>query len=311
MVVYPWQSRHPGLQRTMSSYDKVVKLACKPKAAPPKSKVTFTLWPWQCFSSNIIIVPVYWPYYSRYLVRGRRYPRCVQSLISSHSRAQYHCALYWIIHLALSQPVLQIVFKALIVLHMMIRNGATDNVLSYLSSSEVLRLRDISHGNWEGQLESILTFDDIWFKVLQVTQHLKIYKSMLSIWIPGSAHTKISNMMLSRCRMNLIETDEHLPRSKKIGTLVRRTVPRNRLLPPCLLGVKQSWVENCGQWQWKRACCEKQKSYTAWLTLWWNAGCVHNDSLFFVLVTYLHFSYQVLLGRFGRWINYHCPTYVG
>ena len=51
----------------------------------------------------------------------------------------------------LSHSVLQIVFKALIVLHTMIRNGATDNVLSYLSSSEVLRLRSISSGNWDGQ----------------------------------------------------------------------------------------------------------------------------------------------------------------
>ncbi|KAL0955275.1 hypothetical protein HGRIS_004165 [Hohenbuehelia grisea] len=32
----------------------------------------------------------------------------------------------------------------------MIRNGATDNVLTYLSSSEVLRLRNVSSGNWEG-----------------------------------------------------------------------------------------------------------------------------------------------------------------
>ena len=63
---------------------------------------------------------------------------------------------------ALSQPVSQVVFKALIVLHTMIRNGSTDNVLSYLSSSEVLRLRDISSGNWEGQLTIILTFDDIY-----------------------------------------------------------------------------------------------------------------------------------------------------
>jgi hypothetical protein len=39
-------------------------------------------------------------------------------------------------------------FKALIVLHTMIRNGATDNVLTYLSSSEVLR--NVSTGNWEG-----------------------------------------------------------------------------------------------------------------------------------------------------------------
>lgn len=32
----------------------------------------------------------------------------------------------------------------------MIRNGATDNVLAHLSSSEVLRLRNVSAGNWEG-----------------------------------------------------------------------------------------------------------------------------------------------------------------
>lgn len=44
----------------------------------------------------------------------------------------------------------QVVFKALIVLHTMIRNGATDNVLSYLSSSDILRLRNISAGHWEG-----------------------------------------------------------------------------------------------------------------------------------------------------------------
>jgi phosphatidylinositol-binding clathrin assembly protein len=32
----------------------------------------------------------------------------------------------------------------------MIRNGATDNVLSYLSSADVLRLRNVAHGQWEG-----------------------------------------------------------------------------------------------------------------------------------------------------------------
>jgi len=45
---------------------------------------------------------------------------------------------------------LQVVFKALIVLHTMIRAGATDNVLGYLSSSNILKLRDISSANWEG-----------------------------------------------------------------------------------------------------------------------------------------------------------------
>lgn len=47
----------------------------------------------------------------------------------------------------------QVVFKALIVLHTMIRNGATDNVLSYLSTADVLRLRNVAHGQWEGASE--------------------------------------------------------------------------------------------------------------------------------------------------------------
>lgn len=32
----------------------------------------------------------------------------------------------------------------------MIRNGATDNVLQYLSSSEVLRLKNVVGGQWDG-----------------------------------------------------------------------------------------------------------------------------------------------------------------
>jgi len=44
----------------------------------------------------------------------------------------------------------QVVFKALIVLHTMFRNGSTDNVLAYLSSSNILRLQNVSSANWEG-----------------------------------------------------------------------------------------------------------------------------------------------------------------
>lgn len=44
----------------------------------------------------------------------------------------------------------QVVFKALIVLHTMIKNGATDNVLTYLSTEDVLKLRNVSDGQWEG-----------------------------------------------------------------------------------------------------------------------------------------------------------------
>lgn len=32
----------------------------------------------------------------------------------------------------------------------MIRNGATDNVLSHLSQGDILKLRNVYAGNWEG-----------------------------------------------------------------------------------------------------------------------------------------------------------------
>ncbi|KAF5383590.1 hypothetical protein D9615_003578 [Tricholomella constricta] len=98
----------------MSSYDKVVKLACKPKAAPPKAKYLDT------------IIAATWS------DDGAVHDVC--KALSPRFR----------------EPNAVVVFKALIVLHTMIRNGATDNVLGYLSSSEVLRLRNVSAGNWEG-----------------------------------------------------------------------------------------------------------------------------------------------------------------
>ena len=50
-----------------------------------------------------------------------------------------------------SHPSLQqVVFKALLTLHTLIRNGATDNILAYLSTGDVLRLRNVSAPNWEG-----------------------------------------------------------------------------------------------------------------------------------------------------------------
>ncbi|KAG5647842.1 hypothetical protein DXG03_007766 [Asterophora parasitica] len=98
----------------MSSFDKVVKLACKPKPAPPKAKYLDT------------IIAATWS------DDGAVHDVC--KALSPRFR----------------EPNAVVVFKALIVLHTMIRNGATDNVLGYLSSSEVLRLRNVSAGNWEG-----------------------------------------------------------------------------------------------------------------------------------------------------------------
>ncbi|KAI0683970.1 ANTH domain-containing protein [Cytidiella melzeri] len=97
-----------------SSFDKAVKGACKPKAAPPKPKYL-----------DPIIAATWSEDGAVHDVCKALTPR-------------------------LKEPNALVVFKALIVLHTMIRNGATDNVLAYLSSSDVLRLRNISAGHWEG-----------------------------------------------------------------------------------------------------------------------------------------------------------------
>ncbi|KAJ7117548.1 ANTH domain-containing protein, partial [Mycena epipterygia] len=98
----------------MSSYDKVVKLACKPKAAPPKAKYLDP------------IIAATWD------EGGAVHDVC--KALSPRFR----------------EPNAIVVFKALIVLHTMIRNGSTDNVLGYLSGSQVLRLSNVSTGSWEG-----------------------------------------------------------------------------------------------------------------------------------------------------------------
>ncbi|CAK5275522.1 unnamed protein product, partial [Mycena citricolor] len=98
----------------MSSYDKIVKLACKPKAAPPKAKYLDP------------IIAATWD------DGGAVHDVC--KALSPRLR----------------EPNAIIVFKALIVLHTMIRSGSTDNVLGYLSGSTVLRLSNVSTGTWEG-----------------------------------------------------------------------------------------------------------------------------------------------------------------
>lgn len=51
-----------------------------------------------------------------------------------------------------AMPRIQVVFKSLIVLHTMIRNGGVDNVLAHLASDAgSLKMRNvIAGGNWQG-----------------------------------------------------------------------------------------------------------------------------------------------------------------
>ncbi|KAG8220812.1 hypothetical protein J3R82DRAFT_2257 [Butyriboletus roseoflavus] len=129
----------------MSSFDKVVKLACKPKPAPPKAKYLDP------------IIAATWS------EDGAVHDVC-KALVPR-----------------LREPNAIVAFKALIVLHCMIRNGATDNVLSHLSSSEVLRLRNVSAGNWEGNRILCpsppypLTAVDVGYNAPQNMQHYALY----------------------------------------------------------------------------------------------------------------------------------------
>ncbi|KAH7335185.1 ANTH domain-containing protein [Rhizoctonia solani] len=100
----------------MSSFEKLVKLACKPKGAAPKSKYI-----------DPLVSATYADDGSIHDICRALAPR-------------------------FKEPNAVIVFKALIVLHSMVRQGQTDNVLKYLASSDVLRLRNVSSGNWDGYM---------------------------------------------------------------------------------------------------------------------------------------------------------------
>ncbi len=153
-----WSStRSQGTVREMSSFEKVVKNACKPKAAPPKTKVSLRLsriysnlhCP-SCLSTSTQSSPPHGPRTAPFTMSAKlfllAFENQTQSSVSLHRQTR-QCA---------DDNRCQVVFKALIVLHMMVRNGATDNVLQYLSSSDVLRLKNVAGGQWEGVRHTFL-----------------------------------------------------------------------------------------------------------------------------------------------------------
>ncbi|KAF8329537.1 ANTH domain-containing protein [Cantharellus anzutake] len=96
------------------SFEKIVKLACKPKAAPPKPKYL-----------DPIIAATY----------------DEEGVISDVCRALGN---------RLREPNAIVVFKALLVVHTMLRNGATENILSYMAKFDPLGLHNVGQGHWEG-----------------------------------------------------------------------------------------------------------------------------------------------------------------
>ncbi|KAF9006012.1 ANTH domain-containing protein [Cyathus striatus] len=153
----------------MSSFDKVVKLACKPKAAPPKAKYLDP------------IIAATWS------DDGAVHDVC--KALAPRFR----------------EPNVIVVFKALIVLHTMIRNGATDNVLSYLTQADVLKLKNVSSGNWEG--------------VVFCPQNLQNYAIYLDARIRAYRELKHDAIRVqsetNRDMRNSVAIDEEIPHRKE------------------------------------------------------------------------------------------------
>ncbi|KAK4689447.1 hypothetical protein P7C73_g665, partial [Tremellales sp. Uapishka_1] len=102
----------------MSNFEKIVKLACKPKNAPPKAKYV-----------DVLVAATY----------------------SDDGSLQDICRS---LSLRLREPNATVVFKALLTLHQMIRSGSTDALLELLSGSDVLRLKNVSGQSGEGATSS-------------------------------------------------------------------------------------------------------------------------------------------------------------
>ncbi|WWC92002.1 uncharacterized protein L201_006956 [Kwoniella dendrophila CBS 6074] len=94
--------------------DKIVKLACKPKNAPPKAKYI-----------EVLIAATF------------SEDGSLQDIVRSLS-------------LRLREANGVVVFKALLTIHQMMRSGSTDSFLRVLSSQDVLKLRNVHGQNWEG-----------------------------------------------------------------------------------------------------------------------------------------------------------------
>lgn len=135
----------------MSNLDKTVKLACKPKNAPPKAKVSASHTPKRlantdfpcCLRSTVCRVGHLSPSTKRMLICSV----LVAATFSDDGSLQDICRS---LSLRMREPNAVVVFKALLVLHQMIRSGSTDTLLEFLGQGDALRLRNISGQNWDG-----------------------------------------------------------------------------------------------------------------------------------------------------------------
>ncbi|KAJ2921009.1 hypothetical protein H1R20_g16081, partial [Candolleomyces eurysporus] len=172
----------------MSSFDKIVKLACKPKAAAPKAKyldpIIAATWSDDGSISDVCKALV---------------PR-------------------------LREPNHIVVFKALIVLHLMVRNGSTDNVLGYLSHDNSLRLKNVTSANWEGYSAP----ENVGHYALYLDSRIRAYRDLKHDAIRVQSDT-------NRDMRNSMSVDDEQIRSSS-----RRGKPKND--PPAALPTRSKTI---------------------------------------------------------------------
>jgi hypothetical protein len=93
----------------------------------------------------------------------------------------------------------QVVFKALLTFHTLIRNGSTNNILAYLSNGNVLKLNSVSTPNWEGAPSVTPPIPDVKMKKLTICaqdiRHQRICPTTLHISTPEFEPSATSSTM--------------------------------------------------------------------------------------------------------------------
>ncbi|WVF67385.1 hypothetical protein IAT40_002141 [Kwoniella sp. CBS 6097] len=127
------------------NYDKIVKLACKPKNAPPKAKYI------ECVMINLSVTMLTCPDSTQICMLTHN-SGCFPSVLiaASYSDDGSLQDIIRSLSLRLREANAVVVFKALLTLHQMIRSGGTQQLLDALSRQDVLKLRNVQGNSWEG-----------------------------------------------------------------------------------------------------------------------------------------------------------------
>ena len=114
----------------------------------------------------------------------------------------------------------------------MVRNGATDNVLQYLSASDVLRLKNVAAGQWEGTHYTFLLSDGLshslraGYNAPKTLQHYALYLDTRIRTYRELKHDAIRVQSETNRDMRLsasLEEDGRLPPNSSFEESTRKT----------------------------------------------------------------------------------------